>query len=500
VIDSLHYRVDGIGYRPQRQQIVIFDLETQLWAEVTGTGHLADEATWSPDGRLIGYTADRRDGWRDRHDRADLWVRDLTTGEERVLTTGAGPVISPAFSPDGRWIAYLGHEHGSEVDRHLRLYVVPSDGSAPARRLTPTLDRSVCAQMPTGKQFIWLDDSDSVLFLVAERGTVGIARCSMRAATVTDSLVADDRQVDGLDASGDGGLVAFTSQWPDAPSEAHWRIGGHVKAATSYNGAQPWLGSLVPLQRIEWEGSDGAPLEGFAAYPRDRQAGRRYSLVLVVHGGPHGFHPYPAGVWLTQSLAAAGFVVLLPNPRGSGGYDEEFKRQVTQNWGTANFRDVMPLVDVAVADGTADPDRMYLCGTSYGGYLTAFITTRTTRFRAAAMGAGMVNLLSTLGTSDITDYFLHEIGSEPYADPDSFMSRSPLAAAANVSTPTLIIHWDGDLRCPVSQSEEWFTALKLHNVRVRFVRYPGGSHTSSTPSQLVDRIERLVGWFSDPFR
>jgi len=109
-------------------------------------------------------------------------------------------------------------------------------------------------------------------------------------------------------------------------------------------------------------------------------------------------------------------------------------------------------------------------------------------------------MLSTLGTSDITDYFLHEIGSDPYADPDSYLSRSPVAAAVNVSTPTLIIHWDGDLRCPVSQAEEWLTALKLNGVQVRFVRYPGGSHTCFTPSQLVDRVERLIDWFSDPCR
>ena len=496
VIESLHYRADGTGLRPERQQIIIVDLTAGSCAEVTDAGYLADHGTWSPDGAAIGYVADRRAGWQGRRERADLWVLDLTTGRERVLTGGLGPVRSPAFSPDGRWIAYLGHEHGSAADRHLRLYVVPSDSSAPPRPTSPDLDRSVGAQVPTGQQFVWLGDSDTLLFLVADRGTVAIARCRVSTGAA-ETLVAGYRQVDGLDVSHCGEMVAFTSQWPHSPSEAYLLRDGHLTPATSYNDEHQWRPWLVPIRPIEWAGADGTPLEGFVAYPRDWRPGAGFPLVLIVHGGPHGFHPYPASPPLTQSLAAAGFVVLLPNPRGSGGYGESFKRQVTRNWGTANLDDVVPLIDATVADGTADAGRLYLYGTSYGGYLTAFITTRTDRFRAAGIGAGIVNLLSALGTSDVTDYFLHEIG-DPRIDQPEFISRSPVTAAANVSTPTLILHWDGDLRCPISQAEEWFTALALNDVPVRFVRYPGGSHTISTPSQQKDRLERLIDWFSHP--
>jgi dipeptidyl aminopeptidase/acylaminoacyl peptidase len=494
IIDALHYRMDELGYRPMRQQLGFVDVGSGTVELITDDAFLADEAAWSPDGRRLAFVADRRPGWQQRHSLADLWVRDLVTGAEQALTNGTGHATQPAFSKDGAHIAFLGYDRTPYYDRHQRLLVVAADGTQAVRCLAPALDRSIGAQQPSGRQFCWLADSRSLLLLRASAGCVGIVRTDLEAANITDELLADDRQVEGFDASGTGDLVVFASQWPSRPSEGYLFTGGRTTQLTGYHDRRPWRGTLAPLRRIAWTGGTGTRLTGFATRPPQPQSGRS-PLVLDVHGGPHGFHPYPPGVWHLQSLVSAGFAVLLPNPRGSGDDTEEFRQLVTRHWGDRNLEDVLPLVDEAVADGSADPARLYMFGSSYGGYLTAYATTRTSQFAAAAVSAGMVNLASALGTSDIPDYFSFEIG-DPERDAAEFRTRSPIATASAVRTPTLLLHWEGDLRCPVSQAEEWFTALQLNDVPVRFVRYPGGSHSSRTPSQLVDRLERVIDWYA----
>ncbi len=196
-----------------------------------------------------------------------------------------------------------------------------------------------------------------------------------------------------------------------------------------------------------------------------------------------------------QSLAAAGYVVLLPNPRGSSGYGEAFTQACVGDWGGKDFEDVMTSVDVMLRRGVADPDRLYVGGYSYGGFMTSWAVGHTDRFRAAVVGAPVSNLVSMFGEGDIPLFDIYEIGGTPLDNEEAYRESSPVRYLPNVKTPVLLVHMEGDLRCPIGQSEEIFQGLKVLGKKVEFVRYPGGFHGVQTPSQQLDRLERTIGWY-----
>ena len=246
---------------------------------------------------------------------------------------------------------------------------------------------------------------------------------------------------------------------------------------------------------MKYKGPDDLAIEAFTLYPPGYQKAKRYPIVLEIHGGPHGFHPSPMSFLPYQSLAAAGYVVLLPNPRGSSTYGEVFTQACVEDWGGKDYEDLMAGVDELIKRGIADPDRLYVSGYSYGGFMTTWVVGHTNRFRAAIIGAPVSHQLSMFGTSDIPLFDMYELGATPFEDPEEYRRRSPVTYLPNVETPVLLMHNEGDLRCPVAQSEEIFHGLKILGKEVEFIRYPGGSHIGRTPWQQMDRIERMISWF-----
>ena len=253
--------------------------------------------------------------------------------------------------------------------------------------------------------------------------------------------------------------------------------------------------TLSPTKRISYKSPDGLEIEAFAIYPPGR-ARRPYPLELSIHGGPHGWHPSTFGLLHNQLMAAEGYAVLMPNPRGSSGYGEAFESGCLGDWGGGDCADLLAGVDTLVHRGVADPDRLYVGGYSYGGYMSSWIVTQDRRFRAAAIGAPITNLASGIGTDDIPVYNIEEMGGPPWQVPDEYAARSPMTHVAKVRTPVLLYHWEGDLRCPIAQSEEFFVALKLLGRRVEFLRYPGGAHGIRTPSQDFDARRRVLAWYA----
>jgi dipeptidyl aminopeptidase/acylaminoacyl peptidase len=252
---------------------------------------------------------------------------------------------------------------------------------------------------------------------------------------------------------------------------------------------------IAPLRRFAYRGPDGLQLETFAIFPPGYRPDRPWPLTLQIHGGPHGFHP--TGFQLSyQALAAAGYVVLLPNPRGSATYGESFASGCVEDWGGKHYEDLMAAVDLLVRRGIADPERLTVGGYSYGGFMTSWAVGHTDRFRAAIVGAPVTDHVSMFGTTDIPWFSIYEHGGTPWEIPDTLRLRSPVTYLPNVKTPVLLVHWEGDLRCPVSQSEEVFQGLKMLGKRVEFVRYPGGSHGVRTPSQAVDEMKRRHAWYA----
>ena len=238
---------------------------------------------------------------------------------------------------------------------------------------------------------------------------------------------------------------------------------------------------------------DGTEIEYFTISPPGGSR-KRLPVHLEIHGGPHGV--WPSARWLAfhQSLAAAGYVVLLPNPRGSTGYGQHFTEACTGDWGGADYEDILASCDDLVRRDLADPDRMFVSGASYGGFMTAWIVGHTRRFRAATAVAAVIDQTSMIFTTEIPDFCRFTFAGTPWEQPDVYSKRSPLTYLPDVATPVLVVHWEGDLRVPISQGEELYAGLRLLGKEAEFLRYPGGFHIYRTPSQGVDWVTQMLAW------
>ncbi len=500
VIRDLRYKLDGIGFFDERRtHIFTIDVATGDEKQTTDGDWYDDQPAWSPDGKTIAFVSDREPERHQRQWRSDLWVVPAGGGRARKLTQSRGAAVSPALSPDGRHIAFVGHEHGDEGSaKNIHLMVVPAQGGV-ARSVSAPIDRPVAGWPPTGgRAFEWAG-GDTLLFIAGDRGTMALYRAGIANGSVS-KVLDGERQIESFALSPDGRKVALSAVWLTQPWELYTSALNGRSREVNLSHTNDGLRRTVDtgrLERLTYRAPDGLEIEAFVLYPRDYKRRRPYPLAVNVHGGPHGYHP-GCRAWIElQSLAAAGYVVLLPNPRGSTTYGEAFSEAVVRDWGGRDFEDIMAGVDELVARGVADPQRLYIGGYSYGGFMSTWAVGHTDRFQATVIGAPVANQVSMFGTGDIPLFDMHEIGGTPLDDPDEYRTRSPVSYLSNVSTPVLLLHHEGDLRCPMGQSEEIFQTLKLLGKEVEFVRYPGGFHTYNThaPSQIIDHARRIIAWY-----
>jgi dipeptidyl aminopeptidase/acylaminoacyl peptidase len=496
VVSGLRSRFDGTGWFDERRShLFVVDVESGKVSQVTdGDWDDADPA-WSPDGRLLAFVSDRSPTRADEEHR-DVWVV-AANGRRRPrrLTRGRGTASSPVWSPDGSTIAYVGHEHPSgDSASNTHLMVVEAEGPGAPRSISAPMDRPVWGLVrPLGGTHSWSEDGRAVLFLAADRGTIGIYRSPLANPNPTP-ILAGDRQIVAFHVS--GATLAFVAQWPSVLPEVYVASPDGAKERR-LSSANAELGSLwvAPVHRIRHRAADGREIESFVLYPRERPRGRPVPTVLEIHGGPHFWNPQGPWLVLYQSLAAAGFAVLLPNPRGSQGYGEEFSKACVGDWGGADFDDLMGAVDFLVQDGVADPQRLYVAGYSYGGFMTSWVVGHTNRFAAACVSAPVTNLTSFWGTTDIPNFLQYELGSAPWERPDEYAKHSPITYLPSITTPVQVFHWEGDLRCPVGQGEELFQGLRKLGRETVMVRYPGGFHVDRSPAAVIDFTRRHLDWF-----
>jgi dipeptidyl aminopeptidase/acylaminoacyl peptidase len=501
VVRGLAARYDNVGWFEGRRQLFVIDVASGDTRQITSGDYDNFDPAWSADGTTIAFASDRDPQRDDRQLRSDLFVVPAGGGRAKRLTSGEGRVAAPAFSPDGSRIAFVGHEGGESWNRDAHVFVIPADGAAPPVTLAPADDRPVPLVLWVPPPFRWLSGHE-VAMLVMDRGSV-----VLRTARLTDSkskvVVGGDRQIDGFSVSSDRRRVVFTSAWPDSPSECYsaqlappeGRAGRAARTVRQISRANTAFVSEVALgsvERASVTAEDGTPIEYFTIAPPGRTP-KPLGVHLDIHGGPHG--AWPAGRFLAfhQTVAAAGYLVLLPNPRGSSGYGQAFTEACTGDWGGADAGDLGACVDDAIARGLGDVNRLFVSGGSYGGFMTAWLVGHTKRFKAATAMAAVIDQASMVGTSDISGFVEFNFG-RLWEHTHEYEKRSPLTYARNITTPVLILHWEGDLRVPISQGEELFAALRLLKRPVEFVRYPGGSHVSRAPSQNLDWMRRLLEW------
>ena len=499
VITALKYQANGEGFiYDRRPHIFVIAVDGGEARQLT-EGDFADaDPAWSPDGRLLAFTSARHAD-RDYDNASDIWVVPIQGGEPRHVTDTAGPVGQPAFSPDGRTIAYLGHRYPNESGRNRRVFTVPVAGGVPTC-LTMDLDRCCIPFFASiGPQ--WSADGRSIMFAVEEQGDIPVYRVRAAGGALPERILAGTRQVTGIAATRDGSMLAFTATDPISPAALFLcqADGSHERQLTDLNRAWKAEVSLSRPERFRYERA-GYELDGWIVKPSGFEPGQRYPALLSIHGGPHTQYGHSFFDEF-QIYAGAGYAVIFTNPRGSQGYGEGFTRAVIGDWGGGDFADVMAGMDEALRRYPfIDPQRLGVLGGSYGGFLTSWTVGHTDRFKAACSERAVNNTYTLFGTSDIGHSFSEsQSGYLPWENMAWYIDHSPLTYAQQITTPLLILHSENDLRCPMEQAEQLFVALKKQRKEVLLVRFPDENHELSRTGKPRHRLERfryILEWFA----
>jgi dipeptidyl aminopeptidase/acylaminoacyl peptidase len=496
VITTMKYRFNGEGFTyDRRSQIFVVAADGGEPCRLTDGEYDHVDPVWSPDGRWIAFAAARHDA-RDHDDGGDIWLVAAEGGPARRLTATAGPAAHPAFSPAGDTVAYVGRSALNAAGRNIRLFTVPVAGGPP-RTLTADFDRS-CS--PLGVRPLWSRDGGALTFAAEDQGSLGVYRVGAGGGPVT-RIVSGERVVTGFSLSRDDAAIAFVASEPDVPAEVFvaGSDGGAERRLTDVN--QEWKRevALGRPERFRFERA-GMTVDGWIMKPAGFEPGRRYPLLLNVHGGPHAQYGYPFFDEF-QVQIGAGYGVLYTNPRGSQGYGEAFTRAVVGDWGGGDVADVQAGLDEALRRfDWIDPERLGLLGGSYGGFVTSWIVGHSTRFRAACSERAVNSHVTMFGSSDIGHIFnVVELGGVlPWEDMARYLERSPLTYARDITTPLLIIHSEDDLRCPIGEAEQLFMALKTLRRETVFVRFPDENHElsrSGKPRHRLERFRIILDWF-----
>lgn len=492
VITRRQFKEDaGDGYltRMDSEHLYAYDVARAEMQQLTGGRHTEQGAAWSPDGTEVVFVSNRDEDPDARYGN-ELWVVASTaespaTGEAegglRRLTTGEDVKDSPAWSPDGRVIAYLSAKDG--VYGISRLAVIPAQGGEP-RFLTESLDRWISSPKFSA-------DSRWIYFLYDNHGGRHLGRVRVSDGRL-ERLLEGDLAVSGFDVDSRGGVVVRLNRENDA-AELYRLQNGKLTRLTHINDGYFASVDLGAREKITYESDDGTLVEAFVVKPPGFREGQRYPTILDIHGGPVGQFSWGYS-FDTQYLASKGYVVVQPNPRGSTGRGQAFIEAIYETWGITDYPDIVRAVDRTTELGYTDPDAMAVTGYSYGGYMTNVVITRTERFKAAASGAGHSYIVANYGHDIYQRWYNWELGV-PWENREKYDRLSPLLQAGNVTTPTLFYGGREDWNVPILNAEMFFQSLKEKGVDTELVVYPDSHHGGWDARFEKDVLERIVSWF-----
>jgi len=501
------YKLDGEGYLPEeRWHIWTLDTSSGRVKQLTDHDIYDDkDPTWSPDGKSIAFMSNHSPDPDLERTAMDLFIMPPSGGKPSKVRTKYGDKSKPSFSPNGRYIAYFGTDGKGDWTKNQGLWVVPTDSSTQSINLTKAYDVHVSPETindvgsPEIMPPTWSNDGSILYFPVVRHGRSELCSIDLEGNNFTTNGGANGVVGSFAFDAGQTRLAYFMGKMND-PGQVYLQdIGSTNELQITHVNEK--IFSKIDLGEIEevWiKGPDKNDLHGWILKPPGFDPGRKYPSILEIHGGPltqygeffmHEFY----------YLAAAGYVVHFCNPRGGRGYGEEHAKAIWGGWGDADYRDLMTWTDFIEQQPYISKKRMGVTGGSYGGYMTVWIIGHTDRFKAAVTQRCVSNLVSMWGSSDLNWIFQEVLNDKPpFQDLDKFWEHSPIKYIGNAKTPTLVIHSENDLRCPIEQGEQVFVALKTLGVDTEMVRFPGEFHGLSRNGRTDRRIVRLnhiLRWF-----
>ncbi|OGD21166.1 MAG: dipeptidyl aminopeptidase [Candidatus Aminicenantes bacterium RBG_13_59_9] len=487
IVDRLNWRSDGRGFLPKGYNHV-FTIDAELGGtprRITSGDFSHSAPEWSADGQKIFFSAIRKPDSEYQRGDSEIYSVDLASLEVKALTDRKGPDREARVSPDGKWIAYTGYDDKHYTNHLSSLYLMDSTGGN-KKLLAGRLPDS-----PSG--LTWAPDNSGLYFLQPESGVINLAFISLdgKIRRMTEGV----QTLSGISVAANGQAATTVSSFHKPGYLATFNVLKPSGLKTLVDVNEDVLSgiSLGQAEELRFKSPDGLDLQGWLIKPAEFEPGKKYPMVLWIHGGPWSMYSVSFN-WDWQWFASSGYAVFYMNPRGSTGYGQDFVNGIQYSYPGKDYDDLMAGVDAALAEGFIDKDNLFVCGGSGGGVLTAWIVGHTNRFRAAVSMRPVINWHSFVGITDGASWY-DQFQKFPWEDPLEYAVRSPLNFVSNVQTPTMVMTGEADLRTPIGQSEEYYRALKMLKKETLLVRMPEEYHGWRRPSHRLLQDLYLMAWF-----